>query len=242
MTDAPLTTTTGTGATNAVESTPQEKREAVAAARTTTRVAPGTDHQEHASYGKNAAKKKAERIDNLKFSMWLFLASEVILFTVLIATYVVYRLTNPEIVQEVHEAAGILLVSINTFLLLASSFAMVMGLRAIQMDDNKGFMQWIGATAALGAVFVLLQIVEYSALSAEGITLYSSEFGMRFYAPTALHGAHVIAGVLWALYVLRGGQRGVYSSDNYVGVEVFGLYWHFVDVVWIILFTVIYLV
>jgi cytochrome c oxidase subunit 3 len=182
------------------------------------------------------------KVDNLKFAMWLFLASEVIIFTVLIATYVIFRIHNPEVVKEVHETAGVLLVSINTFLLLTSSWTMVMGLRAIQMGDQRGLVRWISMTAVLGVVFVALQGVEYSILAAAGIAIYNSEFGMRFYAPTALHGAHVIAGVIWALYVVRNGLRGAYSPTNYVGVEVFGLYWHFVDVVWIVLFTLIYLV
>ncbi len=185
---------------------------------------------------------KALKADSLKFMMWLFLASEVILFSVLIGTYIVFRINNPEAVHEVHEHAGILLVTLNTFLLLTSSWTMVMGLRAIQNNDQKGLVRQITITAILGLLFVALQYVEYNQLSAAGITIYSSEFGMRFYAPTALHGAHVIAGALWAFWVVRQGSRGVYNNGNYIGVEIFGLYWHFVDVVWIILFTVIYLV
>ncbi|MBZ0306622.1 MAG: cytochrome c oxidase subunit 3, partial [Anaerolineae bacterium] len=99
-----------------------------------------------------------------------------------------------------------------------------------------------------GTIFVLLQYVEYRELAHLGITLDGLEnpeafqsFGMRFYVPTAFHGAHVIAGVLWALLVLRRGSHGHYDA-NPVGVEIFGLYWHFVDVVWIILFTLIYLI
>jgi cytochrome o ubiquinol oxidase subunit III len=179
--------------------------------------------------------------DNLKFAMWLFLASEVIIFTTLVATYVIYALNHPEIVKEIHEQAGVLLVTANTFLLLTSSWSMVMGLRAIRMGDQKGLVRWIGITAVLGTLFVMLQGVEYNTLSAEGITIYGSEFGMRFYTPTAVHGAHVIVGVLWALFVLFRARKGAYNQ-NAIGVELFGLYWHFVDVVWIFLFTVIYLI
>jgi heme/copper-type cytochrome/quinol oxidase subunit 3 len=193
--------------------------------------------QAHAS-----ERAKAAKVENLKFAMWLFLASEVVIFTVLIATFVVFRINNAEAVREVHERAGIWLVALNTFLLLSSSWTMVMGLRAIQMGDRKGLIRQIAITAALGLTFVTLQYVEYGQLSASGITLYGSEFGMRFYAPTSLHGAHVIAGVIWALWVVRQGSRGVYDNGNYIGVEIFGLYWHFVDVVWIVLFTVIYLI
>jgi heme/copper-type cytochrome/quinol oxidase subunit 3 len=185
---------------------------------------------------------EATHIDNMKFAMWLFLASEVVLFAVLIAGFVIYRVNNAERVHEVHAAAGVVLVTINTFLLLSSSWTMVMGLRAIQNHDQRGLLRWIGLTALLGTLFVVLQGVEYTVLSNEGITIYSDAFGMRFYAPTALHGAHVIAGVLWALWVMYRGAKGAYNNGKHLGVEIFGLYWHFVDVVWIILFTVIYLI
>lgn len=184
----------------------------------------------------------AQRADSMKFAMWLFLASEVVLFTVMISTWVIFRINHPEEVHHVHEQTGVLLVSLNTFLLLASSWAMVMGLYRIQHGDQKGLARWIGLTAVLGIIFVALQAVEYAVLSEQGIAIYNSEFGMRFYAPTALHGVHVIIGAIWALYVVRNARRGVYTAENYIGVEVFGLYWHFVDVVWIVLFTVIYLI
>ncbi|MCC6803267.1 MAG: heme-copper oxidase subunit III [Anaerolineae bacterium] len=194
-------------------------------------------HAHHAT-----PKEEARHIDNMKFAMWLYLASEVVIFATLIAIYVVFRIHNPERVEEVHQASGLFLVSLNTFLLLTSSWTMVMGLRAIQGNDSKGLARWISATAVLGTLFVVLQGVEYTTLSHEGITIYSDVFGMRFYAPTAFHGAHVITGVLWALWVIMGARKGKYANNRYLGVEIFGLFWHFVDVVWIVLFTAIYLV
>jgi len=187
------------------------------------------------------------RAENLKFAWWIYLASEVIIFTVFIVGYVLFRVNEPDAVKAVHDDVGIALVTFNTFLLLMSSWAMVMGLRQIQLGNPRGLMTWLGATAALGTVFVALQYVEYRELAHLGIALGSiseefSGFGMRFYAPTAFHGAHVVVGVLWCLYVIRRAAGGHYSPTNYSGVEVFGLYWHFVDVVWIILFTLIYLV
>jgi heme/copper-type cytochrome/quinol oxidase subunit 3 len=183
-----------------------------------------------------------QRENNVKFAVWLYLASEVVIFASLIAVYGVFRYHNPTVVQEIKAESGILLVSFNTFLLLMSSWAMVMGLTQIQRGNARGLMMWITVTAALGTTFVLLQYVEYSTLASEGIALYNSEFGMRFYPPTFFHGAHVVVGVLWALYVVWRARGGHYSPSNYLGVETFGLYWHFVDVVWIVLFTVIYLV
>ena len=183
-----------------------------------------------------------ERVENVKFAMWLYLASDLVIFAVLIAVFLVFRANNDDVVREVQEHSGLLLVSINTFLLLASSWAMVMGLRQIKMGNRRGLVNWIFLTAVLGATFVALQGVEYATLAAEGITIYGNEFGMRFYAPTAFHGAHVIVGVLWALAVCWHALKGGYGPKNYVGVEVFGLYWHLVDVVWIVLFTIIYLI
>lgn len=178
--------------------------------------------------------------ENLKFAIWLFLASEVIIFTVLIAAYLVFAVSHRELIKEIHEAVGILLVSGNTFILISSSWTMVMGLRELQRGNIRGLRRWISATALLGLLFFALQMVEYSQLSAIGITL-TTEFGAHFYAPTMLHGAHVIAGVIWALFVVRQAGRNRYSATNTVGVEIFGLYWHFVDVIWIFIFTCIYL-
>jgi heme/copper-type cytochrome/quinol oxidase subunit 3 len=190
---------------------------------------------------------KGAQAENLKFAFWLYLASEVVIFATMIATFIVFRFNNPEVVKQVHEAANILLVTANTFLLLTSSWAMVMGLRAIQRNDQSGFIKWFSFMAVLGTIFVLLQYVEYQELAHLGIAIYNQGnqfdgFGMRFYAPTAFHGVHVIVGVLWGLWIINNARKGAYSSSNYAGVEAFGLYWHFVDVVWVILFTFLYLV
>lgn len=188
---------------------------------------------------------KNTSIANQKLAMWLYLASEVVIFSILIAGYAIFRVTEPEEVHNVHQVVGLVLVTINTFLLLMSSWCMVMGLRAIEMKDRQGFYRWIGGTAVLGTIFLIGQWLEYRELAHLEITLSSTDafgtFGQRFYTPTAFHGAHVFVGVLWCLLVLWRGYKGRYD-DNAVGVELFGLYWHFVDVVWIFLFTLIYLI
>jgi heme/copper-type cytochrome/quinol oxidase subunit 3 len=129
---------------------------------------------------------------------------------------------------------------------------MVMGLRQIQKGDKEGLIRWLGVTALLGTVFIIGQYIEYYELSRISIVLGNNNailhnadiggFGARFYTPTFFHGAHVFVGVLWCLEVIRRARNNRYSAQNYVGIEVFGLYWHFVDVVWIILFALIYLV
>ncbi|MFN8376920.1 MAG: cytochrome c oxidase subunit 3 [Anaerolineae bacterium] len=192
------------------------------------------------------AKAKALRANNFKFAMWLYLASEVVIFGTLIAAYAVFRYNNPETVHAVHEKAGIFLVAFNTFLLLASSWCMVMGLRAIQLGDRPGLVKWFVAMAALGTTFIALQGVEYSTLSSEGVLMTVGaefhSFASHFYPPTFFHGLHVFVGVLWGLrLVWLAWRNGSFGPDDYLGIEFFGLYWHFVDVVWIVLFTVIYL-
>ncbi len=185
--------------------------------------------------------------NNLKLGVWLYLASEIVIFSIMIVGYVLLRINEPDVVAQAHEKLGVGLVTANTFVLLASSFFMVMGLRAMQQGNRNGMLRWIGLTALGGIVFLGGQYIEYSELSHLGIVLgYDLEsqwstLGMRFYAPTAFHGAHVLVGVLWALEVMRRGAKGRYDH-NPIGIEMFGLYWHFVDVVWIMLFTLIYLV
>ena len=192
------------------------------------------------------SKEAVAHNERRKFAMWLYLASEVVIFSVLIAAYAIFRLTNPESVKSVHESLGIALVTANTFLLLTSSYFMVMALRAIEMGKREQFLLWMAGVVIGGAVFLVGQWVEYRELAHLEITLagVSDEFGgfgMRFYAPTAFHGAHVLVGVLLAAWVWVAGARGKLDG-NPIWVELFGLYWHFVDVVWIVLFTLIYLV
>ena len=188
-----------------------------------------------------------EHNQNMKLGMWLYLGSEIVIFSIMIVGYVLFRINEPDVVDLAHSELGVGLVTANTFILLASSFFMVMGLRAMQQGNRQGMLRWIGATALGGLVFLGGQYIEYSELAHLGITLgYDIEsqwvtFGMRFYAPTFFHGAHVFVGVLWALEVMRRGAKGRYDH-NPIGIEMFGLYWHFVDVVWIMLFTLIYLV
>lgn len=197
-----------------------------------------------------SAAEIARSNENQKFAMWLFIASETIIFSVIIAAYAVFRVNEPEVVKAVHESlglGGLLVVTFNSFLLLTSSWAMVMGLREIQRGNRAGLIRWFWLVALLGVAFLGIQYYEYNQLAGKGIAIgYDGDsefagFGHHFYAPTAFHGFHVFIGVLWALEVIRRAGKGHYDK-NPVGVEVFGLYWHYVDVVWVVLFALIYLV
>jgi heme/copper-type cytochrome/quinol oxidase subunit 3 len=176
--------------------------------------------------------------ENVKLAMWLFLGSEVIFFTVLIAAYVVMRFRFP----EEHHILNIPLTSLNTFLLLTSSFTVVRSLAAIQDGNIKKFQRSLALTGIIGIIFLGVQAFEYTNLSHEGLTLSSGPFGMAFFTLTGFHGTHVLIGVIWLLKVFWNAFNGKYTQQNHFGVELFGLYWHFVDVVWIIIFTVVYLI
>lgn len=177
-----------------------------------------------------------------KFAMWAYLGTETIIFGGLIANAFFVWLRNPDVNDKLHTFSAMMIVSANTFILLVSSLTVVLGLAAIQQGKRNDLIKYIGVTALLGTIFVGIQAYEYSHLIEEGITITSSQFGQAFYMLTGFHGLHVIVGVIWALVVIFMALRGVITAQRYMAVEIFGLYWHFVDVVWIIIFTVIYLV
>jgi cytochrome c oxidase subunit 3/cytochrome o ubiquinol oxidase subunit 3 len=183
---------------------------------------------------------KALGLDHLKLGMWLFVGSEVMFFGGLIAAFLHYKVNTPSPVETA--LLDVTLVGINTFILLTSSFTVVLGLARAQNDDRAGLMRFLGLTALLGTVFLAGQVYEFVALYQEGVTLSSSVFGSSFFTLTGFHGLHVLIGVGWALATLAKAVRGGYSRDDHIGVEIFGLYWHFVDIVWIVLFTIIYLI
>lgn len=180
-------------------------------------------------------------LDNSKFGMWIFLASEIMFFTALIATFTTFKIRG-YITDNGLLRAGLGLVVVNTSILLSSSLTVVLALDNIQAGNRKWFVRFMVLTALLGAIFVGLQGVEWTNLMREGIQPIKDLFGTAFYVTTGFHGLHVILGVVWlATIIARTRLRGEFTPDNSLGYEIFGLYWHFVDIVWIILFTVIYL-
>ena len=187
---------------------------------------------------------------NKKLGMWVFLLSEVMFFTSLIGSYVILRFAHPDHWTDPGVILNVPLTAGNTFLLICSSVTMVKAFAAIQGGDQKGLQRWLLATVLIGAAFVGVQAYEYIALSGEGFVPmldgYDVEggplYGATFYAMTGFHGAHVSIGVLCLIFVYIRALRGDYAADSLEGVEVIGLYWHFVDLVWILLFTIVYLI
>ncbi len=180
--------------------------------------------------------------ERLKLGMWLFLGSEVMFFSGLIIAYLVLRFRSPNWPVP-SEILDVPITALNTFFLIVSSYTVVRSLEAIRRGDVERLQSGLAQTLILGITFLSIQAYEYNHLiTVEGLSLNSSLFGATFFTLTGFHGFHVLIGVLVLLWVLAKAMRGEFSKENWIGVEIFGLYWHFVDLVWIILFTIVYLI
>lgn len=175
-----------------------------------------------------------------KLLIWTFIGSECILFGSLITTYLVYR-GRSVVGPYPEDLLNIPFITVTTFVLLMSSLTMVLALAAVQRGDMGRGKLFLLLTAALGLVFLSGQVFEFSQFASEGLGLSTNLFGGTFFLLTGFHGAHVTVGVIWLLSLFGMAARGRLTSANGETVEIAGLYWHFVDVVWIVLFTLIYL-
>ena len=180
-------------------------------------------------------------VDNVKMAMWTFLGSECLFFGSLISTYLLYHDTTGAGPTSA-DVYDIPFTSISSFVLLMSSLTMVLALSSIQQGNPRAMRIWLTATAFLGLTFVGGQIFEFTTFVEEGLTLQTSPFSSAFFVLTGFHGAHVTIGVLMLLGVVAMSSFGRLGPDSARPVEMVGLYWHFVDVVWIVIFTVVYLI
>ncbi len=189
------------------------------------------DHGHHSSTG----------LSNNKLGMWLFLGSECLLFGGLISTYMIYRGRVGEGPRP-GNVFDIPFTSVSSFVLLMSSLTMVLAVAAAQKRDDRGTTLWLTVTGLLGATFVGGQVYEFTAMYNEGLGYTTSLFGSAFYTLTGFHGVHVTVGVIMLLSLVAIIKRSKVPGDKAEVVELVGLYWHFVDVVWIIIFTLVYLI
>jgi heme/copper-type cytochrome/quinol oxidase subunit 3 len=181
-------------------------------------------------------------LDSRKLLMWLFLASDCLFFGPLITTYLIFRGQSP-VGPYPHEVFDIPYTSVSAFVLLMSSLAMVLALAAIQRGDQRGLRIWLLTTAGLGLIFLGGQFYEFNTfLHHDHLEMKTNIFGSSFFMLTGFHGAHVTIGVIWLLSLFAGSLRGMLHQGNSLNVEIAGLYWHFVDIVWIVIFTVVYLI
>ena len=188
-------------------------------------------------------------ISNPVLGMLLFITSEVMFFAGLFAAYFSTRANfvdpsthvkqwPPAAFAEILNPFSLILVA--TVILILSSVTCQMAVWAIRRDDRRGFLRNIGMTFILGIAFLLLQAYDYSILFGEGMKMGSGPFGTTYFTLTGFHGAHVFGGVIMLGVMLYRGMSGQFSARHHDAVEAASLYWHFVDVVWIILFSILY--
>ncbi len=218
-------------------------------------------HDEHAHGGHPPT---STGLDHKKIAIWAFIGSECMLFASLISTYLIYK-GRSRVGPYPHEAClppvcatalkpilNIPVTSASTFVLLMSSLAMVLALAAVETKDQPkhtfgerllgNSKLWLFMTALLGTTFLGFQAFEFTSFVHEGLTIRTNLFGSSFFTLTGFHGAHVTAGVLWLLTLLAIDARRGLGPKDALNVDLAALYWHFVDVVWIAIFTLVYLI
>ena len=194
----------------------------------------------------------ATGIENRKLAIWTFIGSECMFFASLIGTYLVYKgrdLVGPKphaewllngVTQE--PMLEIPLVTIGTALLLFSSFFIVLALNGAQKGRRGQLITWLVATIACGAFFVGMQVYEFTHFVHRGMGYTTNLFASTFFTLTGFHGTHVTIGLIWLITVLVTALRGKLPPEKSLNLEIAALYWHFVDVVWIVIFPVVYLI
>jgi heme/copper-type cytochrome/quinol oxidase subunit 3 len=205
----------------------------------------------------------ATGLDSRKIAIWAFIGSECMLFVSLISTYLIYKgrsivgpyphevWTSPS-GEHFNAILNIPVTSFSTFVLLMSSLAMVLALAAVQNKELPkrttgerilgSSKLWLWMTALLGTIFLGCQAFEFTSFVHEGLTIHTNLFGSSFFTLTGFHGAHVTAGVIWLLTLLAIDYRRGLGPKDELNVDIAALYWHFVDVVWIAIFTLVYLI
>jgi heme/copper-type cytochrome/quinol oxidase subunit 3 len=180
-------------------------------------------------------------VSNWKLGFWTFLASECLFFGTLISTYMVYKgraVTGP----YPDELFDIIHTTISTTILLFSSLAMVLALHYVQAANRKWAIFWLGMVIAMGAGFLVMEGQSYLKYIDYGLTISSSTFGSSYFVLTGTHKLHVLVGMIWMGILAWRIHRGMIPPDKAEQVEVAGLYWHFVDIIWIVIFTLVYLI
>mgnify|MGYP000508565419 CR=1 FL=1 len=217
-----------------------------------------TGHAEHGHHHTSTG------LDNRKIAIWAFIGSECMLFVSLISTYLIYKgksrvgpypheaWTDPATGETFKAILNIPVTSFSTFVLLMSSLAMVLAHNAVvnrhvkrttffsRLEGNSFF--WLVSTALLGIVFLMCQAYEFTAFVNEGLGLTTNLFSSSFFVLTGFHGAHVTAGVLWLFTLASIDKKRGLRTDEALNVDLCALYWHFVDVVWIAIFVLLYLI
>ena len=179
---------------------------------------------------------------NAKLGVWLFLASEVMLFGALFSTLILLR-TGAESWPHGYDILNVPLATLNTMVLITSSVSMVMSWASLRLKDFKKYRMWMGLTFALGLAFMVIKAIEYGSKFDHHLYPSTDNFFATYFTMTGLHGLHVLGGMVVIAYFLGPGSKMWQSEpERFTNrVEIVGLYWHFVDLVWIFLFPILYL-
>ena len=197
-------------------------------------------HDDH-GHDDHGAHVTSTGLSNNKLAMWIFLGSECLLFGGLISTYMLYRGRHSENLGP-DQVWDIPFTSASSFVLLMSSLTMVLAVTAAQRKDDRNTRLWLTVTALLGSLFVAGQVYEFPTFYREGLGFTTSLFSSSFYTLTGFHGVHVSVGVIMLLATVGMILKNRIPGDKAEVVELVGLYWHFVDIVWILIFTLVYLI
>jgi heme/copper-type cytochrome/quinol oxidase subunit 3 len=183
-------------------------------------------------------------VSNNKLAIWLFIASEALFFGAFITTYFLYRGRDAQFLKgpTPSELLNIPFTSVTSFVLLMSSLTMVLAVSSIERGDHQRFRLWIVATALMGSVFIAGQAYEFQSFVQEGMGYTTNRASSAFYTLTGFHGVHVTVGIIMLVSLVLLSLRGKLPEHRSETVEVIGLYWHFVDIVWIFLFPLLYLI
>ncbi|HUF96546.1 MAG TPA: cytochrome c oxidase subunit 3 [Ilumatobacter sp.] len=195
----------------------------------------------HDDHGDHAGHHTSTGLSNNKLGMWMFLGSECLLFGGLISTYMLYRgrtagESGPDQLWDIP------FTSASSFVLLMSSLTMVLAVSAAKRKDDRNTNLWLCVTALLGSLFVAGQVYEFTTFYREGVGYTTSLFSSSFYTLTGFHGVHVSVGLILLLATVGMIVKNRVPGDKAEVVELVGLYWHFVDIVWILIFTLVYLI
>lgn len=219
---------------------------------TETLTAPAAEHEAH-GHDDHGHPPTNTGISNEKLGMWVFLGSECLMFGGLISTYMLYK-NRPGAIESVRgrvvessslkpsDLFDIPFTSVSSFVLLASSLTMVLAVTAAQRNEMSRMRVWLGSTAALGSLFIGGQVYEFTTFLNEGLGFTTNVASSAFFTLTGFHGVHVTIGILMLVITIAMSLRGRIPVSRAESVEIVGLYWHFVDVVWILIFTIIYLI
>ena len=200
-----------------------------------------TDAAVHAPVAAGHDHRTSTGLSNTKLAMWVYLGSDCLLFGSLISTYLLlrHRSTTGPGPEDVFD---IPFTSVSSFVLLMSSLTMALAVASIARGDVQRNRVWLATTAMLGAVFIGGQVYEFTTFYREGLGYTTNIFGSAFYTLTGFHGAHVTIGIVMLASLLVMSLRGNLGPERAEAVETVGLYWHFVDIVWILIFTIVYLI